>query len=131
MSLQRRRERFSIIHVWKILNEISPNDLQLEFTTSARNGIKVKLPSIDRAALQSARTLYEHSFAINAAKLWNILPKEVSESVKLDPFKVKLGAFLDSFPDTPLSTGYVTANNNSLLEWHVSRLGGPLQRRPC
>ena len=131
LSLQRRRERFSIIHVWKILNNIVPNDLNLEFIKSARNGIKVKLPSINRAALQSAQTLYEHSFAVNAAKLWNIIPKEVSELVKLDPFKRKLGAFLDAFPDTPPSTGYVTANNNSLLEWHVSRPGGPLQRRPC
>ena len=131
LSLQRRRERFCIIHMWKILNNLSPNDLQLEFTTSARNGIKVKIPPIDRDALQSAQTLFDHSFSINAAKLWNILPKEVSELVKLDPFKVRLGAFLESFPDTPPTTGYTTANNNSLLEWHVSRLGGPSQRRPC
>ena len=38
MSLQRRRERYSIIHIWKILNNLSPNDIGLKFTTSARRG---------------------------------------------------------------------------------------------
>ena len=30
MSLQRRRERYQIIHIWKILNGYAPNDLNIE-----------------------------------------------------------------------------------------------------
>ena len=130
-SLQRRRERYCIIHVWKILHNLTPNDLKLDFSAPKRNGIKVQLPAICRNASQSAQTLHEHSFAINASKLWNILPKEVNEAVKLECFKTKLGRFLDSYPDTPPTTGYVTVNSNSLLEWHTSRLGGSqLVQRP-
>ena len=42
MSLQRRRERYCIIHVWKILNGNDPNDIGMEFQTSERHGIKLK-----------------------------------------------------------------------------------------
>ena len=47
MSLQRRRERFIIIQMWKVLNGSSPNDLNFEITHSARRGIKVKVPRIN------------------------------------------------------------------------------------
>ena len=43
-SLQRRRERYLIIHVWKILNDVSPNDLNMEFFSHPRLGTKVKIP---------------------------------------------------------------------------------------
>ena len=124
-SLQRRRERYCIIHIWKILHNIAPNDLKLQFTEPSRNGIKVKIPALNKQALQSAKTLYDNSFAVNAAKLWNLLPKTINELEKLETFKTRLGHFLESYPDLPPSTGYVTANSNSLLDWHASRLGGP------
>ena len=124
-SLQRRRERYCIIHIWKILHNIAPNDLDLQFSEPSRNGIKLKIPALNRHASQSAKTLYDQSFAVNAAKLWNLLPKAVNELEKLETFKTRLGRFLESYPDKPPTTGYVTANSNSLLDWHASRLGGP------
>ncbi|CAL8377837.1 unnamed protein product [Gadus morhua 'NCC'] len=36
LSLQRRRERYMIIHVWKILNETTPNDIGMQFTDNMR-----------------------------------------------------------------------------------------------
>ena len=36
MSLQRRRERYSIIMIFKIINGFTPNDLQLQWTNSAQ-----------------------------------------------------------------------------------------------
>ena len=38
MSLQRRRERYCIIHVWKILNEQAPNDVGFQFYTIQDKG---------------------------------------------------------------------------------------------
>ena len=42
-SLQRRRERYAIIHTWKILNNLTNNDIGLSFTdteNSSRTGIR-------------------------------------------------------------------------------------------
>ena len=44
-SLQRRRERFLIIHTWKIFKELTPNDLHLKFHLHPRLGIQAdRLP---------------------------------------------------------------------------------------
>ena len=44
-SLQRRRERFLIIHTWKIFKELAPNDLHLKFHHHPRLGIQAdRLP---------------------------------------------------------------------------------------
>ena len=123
-SVQRRRERYSIIHIWKILNNIAPNDIGFKFTEHPRHGTKITLSPINRHAKQSAIALYESSFAVHAAKLWNILPKEVNSVNKLECFKTKLGRYLEGFPDTPPTTGYTPANANSLLDWKISGVGG-------
>jgi len=36
----------------------------------------------------------------------------------LETFKVKLGGFLATYPDTPPVPGYTSANRNSLLDWY-------------
>ena len=63
-SLQRRRERFCIILMWKIINGLTPNDIHIETTTSERRGIKAKVPPLNMNATQRARTMYETSFAV-------------------------------------------------------------------
>ena len=46
--LQRRRERYMIIHVWKILKGLCPNDMNMVSKYDPRLGIKVVLqPSIN------------------------------------------------------------------------------------
>ena len=63
-SLQRRRYRYILLHMWKTLHGICPNDLQIKFTDPLRLGIKAIVPAISRAARQRNHTLYEHSFAV-------------------------------------------------------------------
>ena len=48
MSLQRRRERYCIIHAWKILNDLAPNDIGLSFQQNMRLGIKAEIPAIKK-----------------------------------------------------------------------------------
>ena len=48
MSLQRRRERFIVIMMWKFFHDLVPNDLNIRFQDSGRNGIKAVLPSYIR-----------------------------------------------------------------------------------
>ena len=117
-SLQRRRERYSIMHMWKLLNHISPNDLNIQFTTSDRLGIKAKLQDSPKSSSRAMKSMYDRSFAIRGPRLWNILPKEVNSKTTLESFKISLSEFLDKFPDTPPVAGYSTQNGNSLLEYN-------------
>ena len=117
LSLQRRRERYMILHVWKIVNKMAHNDIKMEFKTHQRLGIKAVIPEFNNKAQRSISTHYENSFGVKAARLWNLLPKEVNEKTVLEHFKVVLGEYIDKFPDTPPTKGYAAVNRNSLLEW--------------
>ena len=116
-SLQRRRERYIIIHCWKTLHNLVPNDLDMEFYHRERLGWRARIPKFSSRAKQSSKTLYDASFAVNGPKLWNTLPKEVNTVTDLDWFKVCLGKFLETIPDKPPTTGYTAANANSILNW--------------
>ena len=116
-SLQRRRERYSIIHMWKILNNLTPNDLNIEFINNERMGMRAKVPPMVRGATPAAQTARDNSFRVRAAKLWNILPPAVTRIEKLETFKAELGNFLKRFPDQPPIAGHTCSNNNSLLAW--------------
>ena len=120
LSLQRRRERYRIIHVWKILNKAAPNDIDMKFYHHSRHGFKAKVPNFSKKAQMSYSTQYDHSFGVKAARLWNLLSSHVNEQETLTGFKEALGAFLKDFPDTPPITGYTTANSNSLLDWSMA-----------
>ena len=123
LLLQRRRERYLIIHVWKILNGISPNDINMEFFNHPRLGMKVKIPRFNNKISKSVSSMYESSFAVHAARLWNTLPAHVTRLTALLPFKSALGSFLKMFPDNPPVQGYTTANKNSIIDW-VNQSGG-------
>ena len=118
-SLQRRRERYIIIQMFKILHKINPNDLNIQFTTTERKGVLAIIPPFPKAASTKNTTLYEDSFAVMGPKLWNLLPIETRDLAKLESFKVSLSKFLDQFPDQPPVAGYTTLNGNSLLDWKL------------
>jgi hypothetical protein len=115
-SLQRRRERFAIITVWKILNGLHPNQLHLDFYETHRFGIKCRR-RVSKAKRVHIRTLYHNSFASNGPALFNTIPKEVKEKKTLPSFKSALDQFLKSMPDRPPIAGYPFLNGNSIMEW--------------
>ena len=122
LSLQRRRERYTIIHVWKILNDKVPNNIGMTFYTSLRLGSRATVPRYSNKAQKSVASCYDNSFGVKAARLWNVLPKNVNCQTTLETFKAALGEFIVKFPDMPPVTGYTPPNNNSLLDW--SSVGG-------
>ena len=126
-SLQRRRERYSIVHIWKIINGVAPNDIDIQYSQNARRGLKVLIPPLRSQTNQAAQSLYDNSFRIRAGRLWNTLPIDVNTITELDPFKVALGSFLDIFPDLPPIAGYPTVKN-SILDWSQSGVLGGLQK---
>ena len=119
MSLQRRRERYIILHLWKIMNGLISNDLNIKFSYNDRLGFRAAVPT-PSGNNYKARSLFDNSIAVKGPLLFNILPKEVNCLPTLTSFKEKLDFFLQTIPDRPPVAGYVTQNNNSLLEWKLS-----------
>ena len=122
MSLQRRRERYCILHMWKVLHEKVSNNLNITFYNTVRFGTMASVPPLQRTRNYKAKTLYEMSFAVKGPQLWNLLPKHIKEIDSLNNFKANLDKFLCRVPDRPPVAGYMTQNNNSLLEWNNNRL---------
>ena len=123
-SLQRRRERYSIIHMWKLLNNAAPNDLNMVFRDTGRLGIRAKVQTLHRGASQAAQSALDNSFSVRAARLWNVIPAGVTRITEFEKFKIRLGEFLNQFPDLPPTTGYSAPNSNSLLAWTQAGTGG-------
>ena len=116
MSLQRRRERFIVIMMWKFFHGLVPNDLNIRFQDSGRNGIKAVLPSYPRGCRSAVATQFDASFAYVGPKLWNVLPSYLRAIRELDEFKRKLTGFVLLLPDRPPIPGYSVANHNSLVD---------------
>ena len=117
MSLQRRRERYIIIQMWKIYHDLSPNDLKIKFSAPSRLGIKVTVPKLNRSSMQRHQSLYDNSFAVHGPRLWNTIPNQLSSIADPQQFKNKLTEFLLTIPDKPPVKGYCYSNKNSILDW--------------
>ena len=119
-SLQRRRERYDIIHLWKTQQNIIPNDLNLNFYYNERQGWKCRR-SIIQNRQRKLSTIHNNSFSSRAAAIFNTLPKSVKSATSLSSFKSRLDKHLKRIPDCPPVHGYVRMNNNSLLDWANSK----------
>ena len=115
MSLQRRRERYTIIYMFKILQNRVPNDVGIVFYENPRLGIKARVPPLP--PIRSQVSLLDSSFAVRGPVLWNLLPKKINTIESICSFKEKLDNFISEYPDTPPVNGYTTPNSNSLTCW--------------
>ena len=115
-SLQRRRERFCIITIWKIANGLHPNQLNLQFYDTPRFGKKCRR-KIYKSKRVHIKTIQHNSFASIGPALFNCVPKKIKEKKSLQSFKAALDKFLGSIPDEPPISGYPNQNGNTILEW--------------
>ena len=108
-SLQRRRERYAIIYIYKIIIQLVPNQ-GLEIHYKPRTKVKVTLKqNISRAPLAWVRSLRNGSFFVIGPQLYNSIPATLRELEKYDEgeeqkvqnFKNKLDEYLGTIPDTP------------------------------
>ncbi|KAG0729802.1 hypothetical protein GWK47_029616 [Chionoecetes opilio] len=120
-SLQRRRERYLVIYVWKTLETLVP-DVGLQVNHHPRKG---RLCYIRRtqATTQRVATVVHNSFTRNGARLFNAVPKAIREltGVSTDSFKHQLDKWLASVPDEPPTPGYPSTGSNSLACHHTTR----------
>jgi len=119
MSLQRRRERYIIIHMWKLLHGLTSNDLKVHFYQRSRFGTLATVPSMCKGSSMSHQSNYDSSFGVVGPKLWNAIPYHLNEISTLALFKSKLTRFLLTVPDRPPVKGYTCLNSNSLLSWRT------------
>lgn len=120
-SLERRRERFQVIYIWKIINGIAPtidgnSGSDVEIVESARRGQYCKVPNVNRRAVVSVQTMLEATLPVSGAKLFNSLPRYLREyKGTLSAFKGKLDEYLRGLPDRPhLPHYYLAVQSNSL-----------------
>ena len=116
-SLQRRRERFAALYMFKIHAGLVPNNLQLQFYTTRRGERKCRQPKINTSGTTHLSTVRQHFFTSTGPQIFNTLPSKIKEAETLDSFKRQLDQYLKFIPDMPPTPGYPSFNNNTILEW--------------
>jgi hypothetical protein len=101
LSLQRKREKYLIIRVWKMLHGAAPNTIGLAFYSNPRLGIRASIPKFNHKAQKSNVKNVKMLFSLNTLKT-------------LESFKTALGGFIVQFPDEPPVT---PPNSDSLFDW--------------
>ena len=125
LSLQRRRERKTIVHMWKIKNMAVRNDVEFNFVDNPHrrtqpNLVLPPMPKITGKALST----FENSFVIRSTKLWNKLPKTLASETNYTTFLRKLDEWLKQIPDQPPVNGYFHNNKNSIVDYKVRKIEG-------
>ena len=129
-SLERRRERYQVIYVFKIIQKLVPNfeceKFKVVVVQSERRGRLCKIPPINTGASARLKTMSDSSFAVRGPRLFNKLPIELRNfEGSVDAFKARLDKELRKIPDQPCILGYhQPATSNSLLE--QIRTGGSI-----
>ena len=131
-SQERRRERYSIIYVWRILEEQVPNIYHSGSVTGSiaakfhcRRGWLCSIPPINTRSPRKVQNLREASLPVRGQRLFNTLPQEVRNltGCTVETFKRSLDKFLRDVPDEPQIPGYTSmrrAETNSII--HMARL---------
>ena len=116
-SLQRRRDRYIIIYIFKIAHGYVPNP-GIDITLNDRHMSITAQPTIpSRNAPAWVKKIRHGSIFGQGCRLFNKLPQflrkldteDISQMKRLNNFKAKLNSFLQPIPDTP------SAADNSLL----------------
>ena len=121
MSLQRRRERYIILMMWKILHNVVPNCCDIRFKVTPRQGSVAIIPPLSKISSSGNQSLYDASFAVHGPKLWNKVPPEIKAASSFEAFKISLSNFFDLIPDNPPVVGYSCSWSNSLVDYSPSR----------
>ena len=121
MSLQRRRERYIILMMWKILHNVVPNSSDIQFKTTPRHGVVAVIPPLSRSSSLHSQSLYDGSFTVIGPKLWNKVPQTVKAAESFIKFKCSLSDFLALIPDQPPVAGYSSSWTNSLVDYSPTR----------
>ena len=122
-SLKRRRERYMIIYIWSILENLIPNfgahnNGGIIGKIHVRHGRKCVVKIVRRGPFQK---IISGSLSVYGAKLFNALPKDIRNlsNCTKDIFKNNLDKFLKMVPDEPQIRSYTArrrTDSNSIID---------------
>ena len=98
-SQERRRERYRIIFVWKVLQGLVQG-YPISSRQSPRRGRLVDVAKFCSSAPAAVKKAREASLSVHGAKLFNILPRHIRDisTGTTDQFKRELDSWLSSQP---------------------------------
>ena len=113
-SQERRRERYQIIFLWKVVQVYQAN-----FHRFPRRGRLMDIQPLCPTAPASVKRARESSLQVKGAKLCNTIPRDLRDTMVGTPeyFKARLYDWLSSVPDQPTILSRVRVEaTNSLLD---------------
>ena len=119
-SMERRRERYEILYVFKVLKSLVPN-IGIKPKWSQRRGRMLVPPPVHKNSTQAAATMRRNSFRAKAAFLFNALPDHIRNiplNTSMNVIKRDLDKLLNTVTDEPVLAGYSRSNDsptNSLV----------------
>ena len=117
-SQERRRERYRIIFIWKVLQG-HVQGYHIPSHQNPRRGRLVEPAKYPSHAPASVRHAREASLTVHGAKLFNLVPRDIRDinTGTVDMFKGRLDAWLQNIPDQPTTAGRQrAAPTNSLID---------------
>ena len=123
-SLERRRERYAILYIYKILIGTATNNMNIRFHENKRLGRLCHIQQVHPRAATRVKTLKENAFATRGPLLFNALPRYLRDSTELglEKFKNQLDKFLWTIPDQPKLPHYhLRAASNSIRDQLAQR----------
>ena len=116
-SQERRRERYSIIFLWKLAQQLV-SGYTVEFVQNPRRGRLAVVHPIVASAPASVKRAREGSLQVKGSRLFNLIPVELRAMTgTVDQFKSGLDKWLSSIPDQPtVGSRQRAAKTNSLLD---------------
>ena len=116
-SLKRRGDRYSIIYIWKILQNIVPN--LISCYNSNRRG---RISESSHVGIGHLGTLVYHSFRFRGICLFNAMPKHVRNisGSSVSSFKYQLDKLLNTISDSPCVANYDNSLENSVILTFIS-----------
>ena len=114
--------------MWKIRAGMVPN-FGVRFKENLRLGSIIEVPT-NTTGMARYKTLREDFIAIEGAKVFNCIPRDIREiRTYLERFKKYLDIFLDDIPDQPAGANYTPEpmdqrckHSNSIRDW-IPHLG--------
>ena len=117
-SLQRRRERYRVIYVWKILENLVPN---INGKVESKDHIRLGRVCINKYSNSKSHKFRDGLVTIDGPTLFDSLPMHIRDlkGVSLTKFKRALDAYLVTIADEPLLHSYTACRrtkSNSIHE---------------
>ena len=117
-SLERRRERYMIVFIWKIGQGLVKG-YEISFSESDRRGRMATPKAIVRTAPAHVRNARQASLGVKGCRLFNLLPRSLRDmkGATQDTYKKELDSYLSTIPDQPTLAGTQrAAESNSLID---------------